>query len=117
MAKQYLSYNELTVFVPDNKAFRTYKGEILEDMALYHMTFQMKSLEDLNSTTNYLTPVVDEFPPLWITRSQGDIYVNNAKIIRRQSNDLSRIRYEEVGKQQVRSALLLGKIKDCFIVS
>lgn len=106
LAKQYLNYNEVTVFVPDNEAFRNYQGEILEDMALYHITFEMKSLQALNTTTNRLTLVLEEFPPLWITRSRGEIYVNNAKVIQGQSNYLSRIRHQEFGKQQVRIQII-----------
>lgn len=101
LAKQYLGYNELTVFVPDNEAFRKFRGELTNDMALYHMTFEMKSLQTLNTSTNSVTPALKEFPPIWITRTQGDIYVNNAKLIKRQSNYLSRIRNEDFGKQQV----------------
>lgn len=102
LAQQYLNYNELTVFVPDNEAFRKYKGEIIEDMVLYHMTFEMKSLQNLNTTTNSLTTVHQAYPPLWISRSRGEIYVNNAKIIQSQSNLSSRIKHEEFGKQQVK---------------
>lgn len=101
LSKQYLNYNELTVFVPNNEAFRKYRGEILEDLALYHMTFEMKSLQALNSTTNSLNTVNEEFPPLWITRKGGNIFVNNAQIVQRQSNYLSRIGYDKLGKQQV----------------
>lgn len=102
LAKQYLNYNEITVFVPTNEAFRKYRGEILEGLVLYHMTFEMKSLQALNSTTaNSLIPVIEEFPPIWITRTAGKIFINNAQIIQRQSNYLARIRYDELGKQQV----------------
>lgn len=102
LAKQYLNYNELTAFVPTNEAFRKYRGEILKDLALYHITFKIKPIETLNTTTNSLTPVIEEYPPLWITRVGGEIYVNNAKIIQQQWNYLLRIRYDELGKEQVR---------------
>lgn len=109
LAKQYLNYSELTAFVPNNEAFRKYPGEILENLALYHITFEMNSLEALNTTTNSLTPVVEEFPPLWITRAGGDIFVNNAKIIRQQSNYLLRIHHDELRKEQV--ILITGKME------
>ncbi|XP_074030128.1 fasciclin-1 isoform X1 [Leptinotarsa decemlineata] len=100
VAKLNLHYEQLTVFVPVNEAFRNLDEDINSDVAFYHMSFEIKTLAILNRT-NSIETVVLENPPLWVTRAGNEIYVNNAKIILENSNYIARSRDGNMGKQQV----------------
>ncbi|KAG5864881.1 hypothetical protein JTB14_021708 [Gonioctena quinquepunctata] len=100
VAKLNLHYEQLTVFVPENKVFRDLDEDTNSDIAFYHMSFEIKTLSMLNRT-NSIDSVLLENPPLWITRTADDIYVNNAKIIQDKSNYIARSRNGDMGKQQV----------------
>ncbi|XP_018567440.1 fasciclin-1-like [Anoplophora glabripennis] len=100
VAKLNLHYEPLTVFVPENRAFDQYEGEIYSDLAFYHMSFEVKTLKLLR-TTNALQSANLDNPPLWITKVNDDIYVNSAKILQDKSNYVSRSRSGDMGQQQV----------------
>ncbi|CAG9834633.1 unnamed protein product [Diabrotica balteata] len=99
-AKLNLHYEQLTVFVPENWAFRHSEVEYNSDLAFYHMSFEIKSLEMLNRT-NSLSTVILENPPLWITHINGELYINNAKVLKNKSDYLARSRNGDMGKQQI----------------
>ncbi|XP_056640068.1 fasciclin-1-like [Diorhabda sublineata] len=95
-----LHYDQLTVFVPLNASFKHSKVKYSPNVAFYHMSFEVITLEMLYKI-NSIPTVILENPPLWITRFAGDIYVNNAKIIQDKSDYSARSRAGDMGKQQV----------------
>lgn len=99
-AKLNLHYEPITVFVPQNEAFDQYEGDTDSDLAFYHMSFEVKTLE-LLETTNVLYSAKLNNPPLWITKVNDDIYVNSAKILQDRSNYVSRSFSGHMGHQQV----------------
>lgn len=101
MAKLNLHREQLTLFVPENRAFARFEGELKSDIVFYHMSFELKTLYELNYT-NVMTTVVLENPPLWLTRVNGDIYVNNAKVLQDESELMGKTRPGDMGKMQVR---------------
>lgn len=78
-AKLNLQYGEMTVFVPTNEAFEWFSGGNLNDIINYHMAWYAKQTKDLK--TGHLTTVLEENPPLWVTKLEDDIFINNARII------------------------------------
>ncbi|KAJ8967028.1 hypothetical protein NQ314_003145 [Rhamnusium bicolor] len=99
-ARLNLHYEPLTVFVPENKAFDNYNKDLDSSLAFYHMSYEVKTLTLLR-TTNSMSTVDLDNPPLWFTKVNKDIYVNNAKILGNNSNYMSRGRNGDMGKQQV----------------
>ncbi|CAG9815140.1 unnamed protein product [Phaedon cochleariae] len=100
VARLNLHFEQLTVFVPENRAFRDLQGDLNSNLAFYHMSFDVYPLDSLGKK-NSLSSVNLENPPLWITRVDEDVYVNNAKILQDKSNYVSRSRDGYMGKQQV----------------
>lgn len=86
-SKLNLQYGELTVFAPTNEAFEWYSGGQLSDVINYHMVWYAKETKDLEE--GFLTTVAEENPPVWITKLEDEIYVNNARIIPELSDYLS----------------------------
>lgn len=99
-AKLNLRYEPLTVFVPENKAFDRYDGDTYSDLAFYHLSFEVKTLK-LLETTNVMSSVNLDNPPLWITTVNEEIYVNNAKVIQDKSNYVSKSVSGDMGQHQV----------------
>ncbi|XP_052131922.1 fasciclin-1-like, partial [Frankliniella occidentalis] len=86
-----LAMRPVTVFAPINMAFQQFPpSERDESLVLYHITNQPMKLEAL--TQPIVFSQMEGNPPLWIThrRDQGqhteDVYVNNARIDRQDSD-------------------------------
>ncbi|XP_017962938.1 fasciclin-1 isoform X12 [Drosophila navojoa] len=76
VANATLSLRSCTIFVPTNEAFQRHKGPT---HVLYHITTAAFSKDQLEKT---VSSDMAGNPPLYITKSRnGDIYVNNARII------------------------------------
>ncbi|KAH8306310.1 hypothetical protein KR018_007383 [Drosophila ironensis] len=76
IANSTLSLRSCTIFVPTNAAFQRYKKTA---HVLYHITTAAYSQKNLPST---MSSYMDGNPPLYITKNtNGDIFVNNARII------------------------------------
>ncbi|XP_041447653.1 fasciclin-1 isoform X15 [Drosophila obscura] len=92
IANATLTLRSCTLFVPTNEAFQRYKGNI---HVLYHITTAAFSKEQLPKT---VSSDMDGNPPLYITKNRnGDIYVNNARIIPSLSVEMT----NREGKRQV----------------
>ncbi|XP_051863460.1 fasciclin-1 isoform X4 [Drosophila albomicans] len=92
VANATLALRSCTIFVPTNEAFQRYKGTA---QVLYHMTTAAFSQSQLKTS---VTSDMEGNPPLYITNGRnGDIYVNNARIIPSLSVELT----NREGKRQV----------------
>ncbi|XP_003736530.1 fasciclin-1 isoform X12 [Drosophila persimilis] len=92
IANATLTLRSCTIFVPTNEAFQRYKGSI---HVLYHITTAAFSKEQLPKS---VSSDMDGNPPLYITKNRnGDIYVNNARIIPSLSVEMT----NREGKRQV----------------
>ncbi|XP_017111169.1 fasciclin-1 isoform X1 [Drosophila elegans] len=77
IANSTLSLRSCTIFVPTNEAFQRYKSKTAH--VLYHITTEAFTQKQLPNT---VTSDMTGNPPLYITKnSNGDIFVNNARII------------------------------------
>ncbi|XP_070137656.1 fasciclin-1 isoform X4 [Drosophila bipectinata] len=77
IANSTLSLRSCTIFVPTNEAFQRYKSKTAH--VLYHITTAAYSQQNLPNT---MSSDMAGNPPLYITKnSNGDIFVNNARII------------------------------------
>ncbi|KAH8246912.1 hypothetical protein KR032_003166 [Drosophila birchii] len=77
IANSTLSLRSCTIFVPTNEAFQRYKSKTAH--VLYHISTEAFTQKRLPST---VSSDMDGNPPLYITKnSNGDIFVNNARII------------------------------------
>ncbi|KAF5281303.1 hypothetical protein FQR65_LT14764 [Abscondita terminalis] len=97
-AKINLQYGEMTAFVPTNEAFEWYSGGLMNELVNYHLVWYAKRTKDLES--GFLITVLDENPPIWITKLDDEIYVNNARLIPELSDYVSEIS-NAPNKQQV----------------
>ncbi|KAF5296314.1 hypothetical protein FQA39_LY12531 [Lamprigera yunnana] len=88
-AKLNLQYGEMTVFAPTNEAFEWYSGGLLNDLVNYHMVWYAKQTKNLEN--GFLITVLDENPPLWVTKTDDEIYINNARIVQDLSDYASEI--------------------------
>ncbi|KAM7361184.1 fasciclin 1 Fas1 domain-containing isoform 5-T11 [Cochliomyia hominivorax] len=76
IANSTLSLRSCTLFVPTNEAFQRHHGTTY---VLYHMATVAMTQDQLTKT---IPSDMDGNPPLYITKNRnGDIYVNNARII------------------------------------
>ncbi|XP_033244566.1 fasciclin-1 isoform X10 [Drosophila miranda] len=92
IANATLTLRSCTIFVPTNEAFQRYKGSI---HVLYHITTAAFSKEQLPKS---VSSDMEGNPPLYITKNRnGDIYVNNARIIPSLSVEMT----NREGKRQV----------------
>ncbi|XP_017847725.1 fasciclin-1 isoform X4 [Drosophila busckii] len=92
VANSTLSLRSCTIFVPTNEAFQRHKGPT---HVLYHITTAAFNKDQLQKT---MTSDMDGNPPLYITKNRnGDIYVNNARIIPSLSVELT----NAAGRRQV----------------
>ncbi|XP_032595687.1 fasciclin-1 isoform X6 [Drosophila grimshawi] len=92
VANSTLSLRSCTIFVPTNEAFQRHKGPT---HVLYHITTAAFSKDQLEKA---VSSDMDGNPPLYITKNRnGDIYVNNARIIPSLSVELT----NREGKRQV----------------
>ncbi|KAH8388654.1 hypothetical protein KR093_011727 [Drosophila rubida] len=92
VANSTLTLRSCTIFVPTNEAFQRYKGNA---QVLYHMTTAAFSQSQLKTS---VPSDMEGNPPLYITNGRnGDIYVNNARIIPSLSVELT----NREGKRQV----------------
>ncbi|EDW44833.1 GM15175 [Drosophila sechellia] len=77
IANSTLSLRSCTIFVPTNEAFQRYKSKTTH--VLYHITTEAYTQKRLPNT---VSSDMAGNPPLYITKnSNGDIFVNNARII------------------------------------
>nr|XP_017004477.1 fasciclin-1 isoform X4 [Drosophila takahashii] len=77
IANSTLALRSCTIFVPTNEAFQRYKSKTAH--VLYHITTEAYTQKTLPST---VPSDMSGNPPLYITKnSNGDIFVNNARII------------------------------------
>ncbi|XP_017777397.1 PREDICTED: fasciclin-1-like [Nicrophorus vespilloides] len=98
-AKSSLSYRELTIFAPTNKAFKNFNGTITPNLVLYHVVPMARTLENLHEAS--LDPILEEHPPLWINNDGKNIFINNARLLFNASNFIIRTRADLYGKTQV----------------
>ncbi|XP_034661753.1 fasciclin-1 isoform X13 [Drosophila subobscura] len=92
IANATLTLRSCTIFVPTNEAFQRYKGNI---HVLYHISTSAFSKEQLPKS---VSSDMGGNPPLYITKNRnGDIYVNNARIIPSLSVEMT----NREGKRQV----------------
>lgn len=89
LVRRAILYWNTTVFAPTNEAFASYKGFIYNDLVYYHVSNELKSLKMIFNSNNIQT-LADDYPPLWVSRIDGDIYINNAKIVTEHSDYFSR---------------------------
>uniref|UniRef100_A0A146LUE9 Fasciclin-1 n=1 Tax=Lygus hesperus TaxID=30085 RepID=A0A146LUE9_LYGHE len=81
LATATLKYMPVTVFAPLNSAFQHQKHPTEDpNLVLYHMANSPHPLNTLGTTVNTMRT---GNPPLWISRVDNDIYVNDAKILQR----------------------------------
>ncbi|CAG9770002.1 unnamed protein product [Ceutorhynchus assimilis] len=92
--------HELTIFVPTNSAFENYPYPLHSDLAFYHMANESRTLKDLKTIQNIST-IEDNFPKLWITKTDEGVFINNAKIIEFRSDYPGRTRNGNDGKDQM----------------
>ncbi|XP_052836698.1 fasciclin-1 isoform X12 [Drosophila gunungcola] len=77
IANSTLSLRSCTIFVPTNEAFQRYKSKTAH--VLYHISTEAFTQKQLPNT---VSSDMAGNPPLYITKnSNGDIFVNNARII------------------------------------
>ncbi|XP_017039638.1 fasciclin-1 isoform X3 [Drosophila ficusphila] len=77
VANSTLALRSCTIFVPTNEAFQRYKSKTAH--VLYHITTEAYTQKRL---PNIVSSDMAGNPPLYITKnSNGDIFVNNARII------------------------------------
>ncbi|XP_017076491.1 fasciclin-1 isoform X6 [Drosophila eugracilis] len=77
IANSTLTLRSCTIFVPTNEAFQRYKSKTAH--VLYHITTEAYTQKRLPNT---VSSDMAGNPPLYITKnSNGDIFVNNARII------------------------------------
>lgn len=88
--KSDLNYAALTAFVPENRAFENYNGYFESNLAFYHLSYEVKTLPQLKGSA-FLQPIKEEYPPIWITKTDSEIYVNNARILQDRSKYLKLI--------------------------
>lgn len=86
-----------------------FSAKYRSDLIFYHMSYEYKTLDLLNKT-NSLSSVILENPPLWISRRDRDIFINNAKIIPEKSNYITRSRTGDSGKEQVNLGIIYDYI-------
>lgn len=98
LSRSSLNYREVTVFAPVNEAFRRFGGDLNQNLTSYHVAYNAYRLRDLNT---YLEPIQKGLPPLWVTKLNGDIYVNNAMILLSRSDYHANNRQDNLGKPQV----------------
>ncbi|XP_034488533.1 fasciclin-1 isoform X2 [Drosophila innubila] len=92
VANSTLALRSCTIFVPTNEAFQRHKGTT---HVLYHITTAAFSQKQLKTS---VSSDMEGNPPLYITHGRnGDIYVNNARIIPSLSVELT----NKEGKRQV----------------
>ncbi|XP_025602312.2 fasciclin-1 isoform X3 [Athalia rosae] len=100
IANNTLSFRQVTVFAPTNKAFQKYNGST-DDLVLYHMSNLALKLDEFG--TSMLSELTGS-PPLWVTRKtvnyRPEIYINNAQILEESSNYESSIRIGRNGPVQ-----------------
>lgn len=99
LAKINLFYREITLFAPTNEALDQYNGNIDNETLLYHFIYYAKTLEELKY--GKVNTILEEYPPLWITKRNDKIYVNNALILKEKSNFFSKNRLDDTAKKQV----------------
>uniref|UniRef100_A0A1I8PTQ0 FAS1 domain-containing protein n=1 Tax=Stomoxys calcitrans TaxID=35570 RepID=A0A1I8PTQ0_STOCA len=93
IANSTLSLRACTLFVPTNEAFQRHKNKAT--YVLYHMATVAMTQDQLTKT---IPSDMDGNPPLYITKNRnGDIYVNNARIIPSLSVEMT----NHLGKRQV----------------
>ncbi|XP_073819022.1 fasciclin 1 Fas1 domain-containing isoform X9 [Musca autumnalis] len=93
IANSTLSLRACTLFVPTNEAFQRHKNKAT--YVLYHMATVAMTQDQLSKT---IPSDMDGNPPLYITKNRnGDIYVNNARIIPSLSVEMT----NNEGKRQV----------------
>lgn len=80
-----LLYSGVTVFVPTNQAIHSYDGFFSDELVQYHMGTQPYTLKDLN-LNHSLHSAHESNPPLWVSVTPDGYYINNAKILEKQSN-------------------------------
>lgn len=88
----------VTVFAPTNKAFQSFGGNLHSRLSAYHIVKGAKTLMDLDGP---LFPIAEEYPPVWVSKQNDDVYVNNAKVIRPLSNYQQRNHKDKYGQEQV----------------
>ncbi|XP_044764237.1 fasciclin-1-like [Coccinella septempunctata] len=89
LVRRAIIYWNTTVFVPTNEAFAKFKGALYNDIVYYHVSNELKSLRMIFESNNIQT-LADGYPPLWVSRIDSDIFINNAKIDAEQSDYYSR---------------------------
>lgn len=89
----------LTVFVPNNDAFLKFSGA-LDDQLLYsHIHFGVKTLRSLEDGERLRTSWGS--PPLWVTKNSDGVFVNNAKVLKKQSDHVVKNRHNGIEQIQV----------------
>lgn len=68
------------------------------DLILYHVVSGVHTLGNMQIK---LHPILERYPPIWITKIEEDIYVNNAKILTDRSNFRAMHRLDTYGKDQI----------------
>ncbi|XP_037942590.1 fasciclin-1 isoform X3 [Teleopsis dalmanni] len=92
VANYTLSLRSCTLFVPTNEAFQRHHGNT---HVLYHIATVAMSQDQLSKT---IITDMDGNPPLYVTKNRnGDVYINNARII----PSLSVVLSNAAGKRQV----------------
>ncbi|KAF7270341.1 hypothetical protein GWI33_016702 [Rhynchophorus ferrugineus] len=82
----------MTVFAPINAAFQHIlkQNPDTNAMVLYHIINVPKKTDQLSGSYTYISSRLSGSPPLWITHSSSryhnDIYINNARLLLKQSN-------------------------------
>ncbi|KAL3270620.1 hypothetical protein HHI36_021154 [Cryptolaemus montrouzieri] len=90
LARRAILYWNVTVFAPKNEVFQKFNGYFPTELVYYHVSNELKSLKNIFET-NHLHTLADGYPPLWISKIDYDVYVNNAKILANESDFYSRV--------------------------
>lgn len=88
----------VTVFAPINRAVDGFSGNLHSRLSAYHIVKGAKTLLQLDGR---LFPVAEEYPPIWVSKQNEDVFVNNAKVVQERSNYQAKNHKDRYGEEQV----------------
>ena len=102
MAKNSLFYSTVTVFAPEDDAFDAFNGKLTTQLTDYHVTYEVVTFSNFTYNAKKLETIQESYPPLWVKKNHEDeLYVNNALVVQRSSNYISKSKFDGFGKTQV----------------
>lgn len=102
-ARRILRHRELTILAPTDEAFDEFRGRLDENLLLYHLLPIALAVEGLEGHAEQKQPmqsVQEQLPNLWLSMEEN-LYINDAMLLKNDSNHQSRSREDAYGKLQV----------------